>query len=107
MLSASAPCIKPVRPPMENRKMKESAKSMGGSRSIEPLYRVAIQLKTLMAEGTATRKVSNEKITSAVSLMPLVNMWCAPDQGAQPGDGHWTKGDRLVAEDRAAREGRR
>jgi hypothetical protein len=29
-----------------------------------------------MPVGTATRKVMNEKIIRAVSLMPLVNIWC-------------------------------
>jgi len=29
-----------------------------------------------MAEGMATMKVRNEKTSTAVSLMPLVNMWC-------------------------------
>ena len=37
MLTASAPCITPVRPPMQNRKMNVSAKSSGGWKSMEPL----------------------------------------------------------------------
>ena len=42
---------------------------------IEPLYRVAIQLKTLTPVGMATKKVRKRKIHRAVSLMPAVNMW--------------------------------
>ncbi len=62
---------------MQNRKMKVSANSIGGWMSIEPLYRVDTQLNTLIALGMATRKVSSEKMTSAISPIPLVNMWCA------------------------------
>ena len=36
---------------------------------------MAIQLKTLMALGTATRKVRRENTTPAVSLWPLTYMW--------------------------------
>jgi len=57
--------------------MKPSEKSSGGSRLMEPLYMVESQLKTLMAEGMATTKVRKEKSSTALSLMPLVNMWCA------------------------------
>ena len=42
---------------------------------MEPLYRVATQLKIFTPLGTATRNVTKEKTTRAVSLMPLVNMW--------------------------------
>ena len=40
---------------MVNRPMKPKAYSIGVENVIEPLYMVAVQLKTLMAEGTATR----------------------------------------------------
>ena len=50
------------------------ANSIGGSILIEPLYIVAIQLKTLTPLGMATRKVRSEKTIRAVSLMPLVNI---------------------------------
>jgi len=43
-------------------------RAKGASSLIEPLYMVAIQLKTLIALGTATRKVRSEKTMSAVSL---------------------------------------
>ena len=68
--------MSPVSPPIEKRKMNDRAKSSGESTSIDPLYRVATQLKTYTPLGTATRKVMNEKTIRAVSLMPLVNMWC-------------------------------
>ena len=45
--------------------MKPRAYSIGVSHEIEPLYIVAVQLKTLMAEGIATRKLSAEKISAA------------------------------------------
>ena len=44
---------------------------------MEPLYKVATQLNTLMAEGMATTKVRKENTRTAVSLIPLTNMWCA------------------------------
>ena len=46
---------KPVRPPMVNKPIKPNAYSRGVENVIEPLYSVAVQLKTLMAEGTATK----------------------------------------------------
>src|SRR4051812_24544964 len=49
---------------------------MGVSRRIEPLYRVAVQLKTLIAEGMATTKLSKEKVMLAKGDWMVVNMWC-------------------------------
>jgi hypothetical protein len=37
---------------------------------------VATQLKTLIAEGMATKKVRKEKTIAAISDCPEVNMWC-------------------------------
>src|SRR6266699_2940238 len=65
----------PVRPPTVNRPMKPSAYSIGASNEIEPLYKVAVQLKTLTADGIATRKLSSEKIIPAYGDWPLTNMW--------------------------------
>ncbi len=62
---------------MLKRKTNARANNMGDRSSTDPLYRVATQLKTLMALGMDTRKVSREKTTMANSLMPLVNMWWA------------------------------
>ena len=41
---------------------------------MEPRNMVAVQLKTLMAEGTATRKLSSEKNRLAYIDMPVTNM---------------------------------
>ena len=51
----------PVRPPMVNRPMKPKAYSIGVSKVMDPFCMVNDQLKILMAEGTATSMVSNEK----------------------------------------------
>ena len=73
-MGARAPWIKPVSPPIEKRKMKARQKRSGGSRTMEPLCKVATQLKTLIALGIATKKVRREKRRSAKSLWPLTNM---------------------------------
>src|SRR4030067_3597384 len=71
-----APRNIPVSPPTMNRKMKVRANSMGDSKVRDPLYIVAIQLKTLTAGGMATEKVRREKMIAAVPDMPVTNMWC-------------------------------
>ena len=38
-----------------NRPMKPNAYSMGVANTMEPLYKVAVQLKTFTAEGIATK----------------------------------------------------
>jgi hypothetical protein len=40
------------------------------------LYIVAVQLKTLIAEGIATRKLRIEKMSAAYTDCPATNMWC-------------------------------
>ncbi len=45
--------------------MNPIAYSIGVSHETEPLYIVAVQLKTLMADGMATRKLRSEKISAA------------------------------------------
>ena len=45
------------------------------SSRIDPLYIVAVQLKTLIAEGTATRKLRIEKTIPAYIDWPETNMW--------------------------------
>ena len=59
---------------MPNRKMKINAKHIGGASLIEPLYIVASQLKTLMAEGIATVNVKALKIMPTSGDWPLTNM---------------------------------
>ena len=56
---------RPAMPPKVNRATNPRANSIGASKVIEPLYSVAVQLKTLMADGTATRKLRLEKISAA------------------------------------------
>ena len=67
---------RPVNPPMVNRKMKESPYSIAVLREIAPLYIVAIQLNTLMAEGIPTEKVIPLKMMFMVVDCPLMNIWC-------------------------------
>ena len=40
---------------MVNSPMKPKAYNIGVAKEIEPLYKVAVQLKTLIAEGMATK----------------------------------------------------
>jgi hypothetical protein len=61
MFVASDPRVRPVKPPIINRKINEIAYRRGGFRSIDPPYIVETQLNTLMALGIATIKVRNEK----------------------------------------------
>ena len=49
----------------EHRVDLPKAKSIGASNVMLPRYRVAVQLKTLIAEGTATIKDKNENTTFA------------------------------------------
>src|SRR2546425_9711937 len=65
----------PVRPPTVKSPMKPIAYSIGASYEIEPLYIVAVQLKTFTADGMATKKLKNEKIIPAYGDWPLTNMW--------------------------------
>ena len=53
---------------------------------IVPLYSVAVQLNTLIAEGTATRKLSNENTSARVDGLPADEHVVAPDEEAEDGD---------------------
>ena len=55
--------------------MNPSAYNIGVSNETEPLYMVAVQLKTLIADGTATMKLRNEKATLKYRLSPVMNIW--------------------------------
>src|SRR5258708_5442613 len=55
----------PVKPPIVKRPMNPKAYSIGASYEIDPLYKVEVQLNTLMADGIATRKLNKEKISPA------------------------------------------
>src|SRR5437660_906558 len=67
---------RPVSPPIVKSPIKPNAYSIGVSKEIEPLYSVAVQLKTFTADGTATRKLSNEKTVPAYRLWPETKRWC-------------------------------
>jgi hypothetical protein len=56
--------------------MKAIAKHIGVVKLIEPLYIVASQLNTLIADGTETVKVSALKMMVVIGPIPAVNMWC-------------------------------
>ena len=63
--------IRPVTPPMTNKPIQPIAYSIGVSSRISPLWMVAAQLYTLIAEGTATMKLIKENVRPEYSLMPL------------------------------------
>ena len=71
---------------MVNSKRNASAYSIGVSRWIEPLYIVAIQLKTLMAGGMAIRNVRTLKIVPASTRLAADEHVVAPDEEAQERD---------------------
>jgi hypothetical protein len=50
---------------------------------IDPLYKVKDQLKTFIADGTATNIVKNEKTIAEYVEMPMMNMWCAQTKNAK------------------------
>src|SRR3954465_8386580 len=64
-------------PPNVNSTTNPRQNNIGASKLIEPLYSVAVQLNTLIADGTATRKLNPEKMTAAYDEMPATNIWCA------------------------------
>ena len=66
--------ISPVSPPIVNSPMKPNAYSIGVLNATEPRYMVAVQLNTLMAEGTATRKLRSENTMLAYMDWPVTNM---------------------------------
>ena len=56
---------RPDSPPVVNNPTKPSAYSIGASKLIWPRYSEAVQLNTLIADGTAMMKDRNEKIRLA------------------------------------------
>ena len=74
MSVARVPRCSPVSPPIVKRKMKANAKHIGVVKLIDPLYMVASQLKTLMADGTDTVKVRALKMMVVIGPIPAVNM---------------------------------
>ena len=61
----------PLKPPMTNIETNAIALSMGTSKRSEPRHMVPIQLKVLIAEGTAINMVESIKVVPTVGFMPL------------------------------------
>ena len=65
----------PDNPPTMNIITNARQKHIGVVNRMEPFQIVPIQLKTLMAEGTAMTIVENENTAEATRFMPETNMW--------------------------------
>ena len=65
------------------------------------MYSVAVQLKTLIADGIATRKLRIEKISAGVDRLARDEQVMPPDQEAEHRDRQAGERDEAVAEDRA------
>ncbi len=89
---------------MVNSPMKPNAYSIGVSKETDPLYMVAVQLNTLIAEGTATRKLSNEKTMLGVHGLAGHEHVMSPDQETEYRDRHAGERDEAIAENALSRE---
>ena len=67
----------PVKPPEMNSETKPMPKRLALVNRILPPYRVAIQLNTFTAEGTAMIRVKITKKLEMKGFTPDMNMWCA------------------------------
>ncbi len=65
---------------------------------------MAVQLNTLIAEGTATTKLRNEKTMPAKGDWPDTNMWWPHTRKPMHGDRQQRVDHERVAEDVPARE---
>src|SRR6266481_9892911 len=65
----------PLNPPMTNMETNARAKHIGVLNRIDPPQTVPIQLKVLIAEGTAITMVEKEKVADSKRFIPLTNMW--------------------------------
>ena len=72
------------------------------SSRIDPLYMVAVQLKTLIAEGIATRKLKNREDHARVHRLARDEHVVAPDQETQDRDGDAGKRDEADSRRSAA-----
>ena len=70
------------------------------------MYSVAVQLKTLIADGIATSIAEEGKDHAGIDGLAADEHVMAPDQKAQHGDREAGEGDEVVAEDVLARESR-
>ena len=64
-------------PPEINIDTNPIANKLAGLNRILPPYKVAIQLNTLTAEGTAIIKVNMTKKFEMKGFTPDINIWCA------------------------------
>ena len=75
MSTADWPSQIPERPPLMKSETTPMAQSMGVSNRIRARHKVASQLNTFTAEGTAMSIVPTAKAIARYGLMPLTNMW--------------------------------
>ena len=61
---------RPVKPPIENTKMKPIANSMGTVKWMSPRHNVSTQLYTLSAVGTASASAHGHDTTSTATVAP-------------------------------------
>ena len=94
----------PDRPPIMNRPMNATAYSIGGSKRIRPIHIVPIQLKILTPVGTPiANDASMNQIWSGRREADREHV-VAPHEEAQERDRDDRVDERLVAEERLARE---
>ena len=63
------------------------------------MYKVDVQLNTLMAEGIATRKLNKRKNESRVDRLSGDEHVVSPDQETEHRNGHAGKRDDLISKD--------
>ncbi len=77
MSSAELPRMIPVKPPEMKSDTKAIANIIAVVKRMLPLHRVANQLNTFTADGTAIISVRNMKTDPRNGFIPVTNMWCA------------------------------
>ena len=85
--------------------MKPMAYSIGVSHEIEPLYIVAVQLKTLIGRRDGDEEAQEREDQRGVHRLARDEHVVAPDQEAEHGDAEARERDERVAEDLLAAEG--
>src|ERR1700732_546790 len=74
----------PLKPPMTNIETNARAKHIGVVNRIDPPHTVPIQLKVLIAEGTAITIVENENVAESMRFIPLTNIWWPQTMNPSP-----------------------
>src|SRR5262245_7767683 len=74
----------PDSPPMMNIDTKARALSMADVRWSDPPQIVPVQLKTLMADGSAIIIVESMNVAPRAGFMPDWNMWCPHTMNPRP-----------------------